>query len=82
VERKSVRHVKNILYVNLLKKIYKMGFLEGGGVPVLYIGRTVPEEEALQLGIKRPTTKRTYHVLCRAKLKNVWNYASLPYTLL
>jgi hypothetical protein len=26
----------------LLKKIYKMGCLEGSGVPVLYIGRTVP----------------------------------------
>jgi hypothetical protein len=24
-------------------KIYKMGFLEGSGVSVLYIGRTVPE---------------------------------------
>jgi hypothetical protein len=26
-----------------VEKIYKMGFLEGSGVPVLYIGRTVPE---------------------------------------
>jgi hypothetical protein len=26
-----------------VKKIYKMGFLEGSGVPVLYIGRTVPK---------------------------------------
>jgi hypothetical protein len=24
-----------------VEKIYKMGFLEGSGVPVLYIGRTV-----------------------------------------
>jgi hypothetical protein len=24
-------------------KIYKTGFLEGSGVPVLYIGRTVPK---------------------------------------
>jgi hypothetical protein len=24
-------------------KIYKMGCLEGSGVPVLYIGRTVPK---------------------------------------
>jgi hypothetical protein len=24
------------------EKIYKMGFLEGSGVPVLYVGRTVP----------------------------------------
>jgi hypothetical protein len=26
-----------------LKYIYKMGFLEGSGVPVIYIGRTVPK---------------------------------------
>jgi hypothetical protein len=26
-----------------LKTIYKMEFLEGSGVPVLYIGRTVPK---------------------------------------
>jgi hypothetical protein len=26
-----------------VEKIYKMGFLEGTGVPVLYIGRTVPK---------------------------------------
>jgi hypothetical protein len=26
-----------------VEKIYKMGFLEGSGVPVLYIGLTVPE---------------------------------------
>jgi hypothetical protein len=25
------------------EKIYKMGFLKGSGVPVLYTGRTVPE---------------------------------------
>jgi hypothetical protein len=24
-------------------KIHKLGFLEGSGVPVLYIGRTVPK---------------------------------------
>ena len=30
-------------YVYLLKKIYKMGCLEGSGMPVLYIGRTVPK---------------------------------------
>jgi hypothetical protein len=34
---------KKILYVTLLKKIYKMGVLEGSGVPVLYIGLTVPK---------------------------------------
>jgi hypothetical protein len=26
-----------------VKKIYKMVFLEGSGVPVLYIGRTIPK---------------------------------------
>jgi hypothetical protein len=26
-----------------LKKIHKMGCLEGSGVPVLHIGRTVPK---------------------------------------
>jgi hypothetical protein len=26
-----------------VEKIYKMGFLEGSGVPVLYIGHTAPE---------------------------------------
>jgi hypothetical protein len=25
------------------EKIYEMGFLEGSGVPVLYIGRMVPK---------------------------------------
>jgi hypothetical protein len=30
-----------MLYVNLLKKMYKMGLLEGNGVPVLCIGRKV-----------------------------------------
>jgi hypothetical protein len=39
----SVQHIKKIQYVYLLKKIYKMGCLEGSGVPVLYIGRTVPK---------------------------------------
>ena len=34
---------KKIQYVYLLKKKYKMGCLEGSGVPVLYIGRTVPK---------------------------------------
>jgi hypothetical protein len=35
--------LKKIQYVYLLKNIYKMGFLEGSGVPVLYIGHTVPK---------------------------------------
>jgi hypothetical protein len=34
---------KKIQYVYLLKKIYKMGFLEGSGVPILYIGCTDPK---------------------------------------
>jgi hypothetical protein len=33
---------KKIQYIYLLKK-YKMGFMEGSGVPVLYIGHTVPK---------------------------------------
>jgi hypothetical protein len=32
-----------IQYVYLLKKIYKMGCLEGSGVPVPYMERTVPK---------------------------------------
>jgi hypothetical protein len=32
---------KKIQYVYLLEKIYKIGYLEGSDVPVLYIGRTV-----------------------------------------
>jgi hypothetical protein len=35
--------LKNLVRVFVEKKIYKMGFLEGSGVPVLYIGRTVPK---------------------------------------
>ena len=34
---------KKIQYVYLLKKYIKWGGLEGSGVPVLYIGRTVPK---------------------------------------
>jgi hypothetical protein len=34
---------KKIQYVYLLKKIYKMGCLDGRGVPVPYIERTVPK---------------------------------------
>jgi hypothetical protein len=34
---------KKIHYLYLLKKIHKMGCLEGSGVPVLYIGRMVPK---------------------------------------
>jgi len=30
-----------ILYLYLLKNIYKIQHLEGSGTPVLYIGRTV-----------------------------------------
>jgi hypothetical protein len=38
----SVQHVLKIWYV-FVEKIHKMVFLEGSGVPVLYIGRTVPK---------------------------------------
>jgi hypothetical protein len=34
--------LKNSLHV-FVEKISKMGCLEGSGVPVLYIGRTVPK---------------------------------------
>jgi hypothetical protein len=30
-------------YTVFVEKIHKMGCLEGSGVPVLYIGRTVPK---------------------------------------
>jgi hypothetical protein len=33
--------LKNTVHV-FVEKIHKMGCLEGSGVPVLYIGRTVP----------------------------------------
>jgi hypothetical protein len=33
---------KNLLFI-FVEKIYKMGCLEGSGVPVLYIGRTGPK---------------------------------------
>jgi hypothetical protein len=33
--------LKNFVH-KFVEKIYKMGLLEGGGVPVLYIGGTVP----------------------------------------
>jgi hypothetical protein len=36
----SVQHVKNSVRI-FVEKIYKMVCLEGSGVPVLYIGRTV-----------------------------------------
>jgi hypothetical protein len=35
--------LKNSVRIFVEKKIYKMVFLEGSGVPVLYIGRTVPK---------------------------------------
>jgi hypothetical protein len=38
-----MQQVKNIQYLRVLKKIYKMGCLEGSGVPVLYIGHAVPK---------------------------------------
>jgi hypothetical protein len=37
----SAAYLKNSVRI-LVEKVYKMGCLEGSGVPVLYIGRTVP----------------------------------------
>jgi hypothetical protein len=37
-----VQHVLKNQYVYLIKKMYKMGCLEGNGLSVLYVGRTVP----------------------------------------
>jgi hypothetical protein len=34
--------LKNLVLI-FVEKIYKIGCLEGSGVPVLYIGRTVPK---------------------------------------
>jgi hypothetical protein len=34
--------LKNSVHI-FVEKIYKMGCLEAGGVPVLYIGHTVPK---------------------------------------
>jgi hypothetical protein len=42
-EEKKTESVQHVQYVYLFKNIYKMGCLEGSGVPVLYIGRTVPK---------------------------------------
>ena len=37
-----MQHVSNIQYRYLLNK-YKMGYLEGNFMPILYIGRKVPK---------------------------------------
>jgi hypothetical protein len=37
-----VAYLKNVVR-KFVEKIYKMGFLKGSGVPVLYIGLTVPK---------------------------------------
>jgi hypothetical protein len=41
----SVQHVQSVQnsVQIFVEKIYKMGCLEGSGVPVLYIGRTVSQ---------------------------------------
>jgi hypothetical protein len=39
---KSATCLKNSIRI-FVEKIYKMGCLEGSGVPVLYIGCTVPK---------------------------------------
>jgi hypothetical protein len=38
-----MQHVKKISVHIFVEKIHKMWCLEGSGVPVLYIGRTVPK---------------------------------------
>jgi hypothetical protein len=40
--RECAAGLKNLVHI-FVEKIYKMAFLESGGVPVLYIGRTVPK---------------------------------------
>jgi hypothetical protein len=40
--RESAACLKNSVRI-FVKNIYKMGCLEGSGVPALYIGRTVPK---------------------------------------
>jgi hypothetical protein len=40
--------LKNSVRVSV-EKIHKMGCLEGSGVPVLYIGRTVPKVNTILL---------------------------------
>jgi hypothetical protein len=75
VEKKSVR-----IFV---EKIYKMGCLEGSGVPVLYIGRTVPE--GLIQGVlkfkRKPRRQRVNVGVNRsgpaADKMNGWRYTSL-----
>jgi hypothetical protein len=39
----SVQHVLKKSVLVFVEKISKMGCVEGSGVPVLYIGRTVPK---------------------------------------
>jgi hypothetical protein len=41
-KRRMCNMFKNSVRI-FVEKIYKMGCLEGSGVPVLYIGRTVPK---------------------------------------
>jgi hypothetical protein len=38
----SAAFLKNSVRI-FVEKIYKMGCLEGSGMPVLYVGRTVPK---------------------------------------
>jgi hypothetical protein len=42
-EMESVQQVLKIQYLYFFKKYKKIGCVEGSGVPVLYIGRTVPK---------------------------------------
>jgi hypothetical protein len=56
-----VQHVKKIQYVYLFKNIYKMGCLEGTGVPVLYIGRTVTKVNVKNIQQTVKTTQKLHH---------------------
>jgi hypothetical protein len=44
---------KNSVHI-LVEKIYKMGCLEGSGLPILYIGCTVPKGVSSHLIMSRP----------------------------
>jgi hypothetical protein len=61
---------KTIQNVYLLKKIYKIGFLESSGVPVLYIGRTVPEGK-ITLIYKQGLVIET-HIMSRPSVSRTW----------
>jgi hypothetical protein len=51
-----------------VEKICKMGILEGSGVPVLYIGRTVPKGPTLNEVIIKCTVYCIVHLQCTLSL--------------